>query len=425
MQYEEALSWLHGTPRFGARPGLERMVRLMDRLGDPQAGPAMIHIAGTNGSGSVAAMTASVLSAAGYRTGLFTSPYLEDFRERMRVDGRLIPEGDLARLASRVREAVGELPVTEFELVTAIGFLWFQEQGCDVVVLEVGLGGRFDATNIIPPPRCAVITSISLDHTQVLGDTVEQIAAEKAGILKPGSRAVLSGAQPSGVEAVVADRCRALGIPLTCSDAAGYRAREDEDGVTLRWRDRTLSVPLLGRCQMYTAAAALDAVEALELSGLAIPEEAVEAGLRRVRWPGRMERLQTGPDILLDCAHNPGGLSLLAQWVAEHWRGRRVFLVMGMLADKDHRQGIRLLAELAFRFYAVPPPSPRALPADQTAAQAAEVCGRVTACAAVGEALELALAELEPRDALLVCGSIPLVGEARQILTGRLHKLTN
>ena len=214
MTYEQALEWIHATPRFGQEPGLERMAALMGRLGTPHVRFPCVHIAGTNGKGSIAAMTAAMLHKAGFRTGLFTSPYLEDFRERIQINGEEIPPNDLARLADEVRSASRGLRMTEFELVTAIGFCWFARQGCDIVVLEVGLGGRLDATNLIPPPLCAVIASISLDHTMVLGETVEEIAGEKGGILKEGSQAVLAPDQPEGAERVIRQICREERVPL-------------------------------------------------------------------------------------------------------------------------------------------------------------------------------------------------------------------
>lgn len=416
MTYEQSLEWLHSTPRFGQAPGLSRIYELTARLGLPQNRFPCVHIAGTNGKGSTAAMTASVLQAAGYRTALFTSPYLEDFRERMRINGGLIPETELAGLADLIRSASRHMELTEFELVTAIGLMWFARQGCDIAVLEVGLGGRFDATNLIPPPLAAVITSISLDHTQVLGNTVEQIAMEKAGILKSGSRAILAPNQPAGVEAAIRNVCAERKIPLACP-APLPGPEENWTCTPLLWNGQIIRLPLLGDIQRSNAAAVLAVVEALREQGWNIPDRAVVQGLESVRWPGRMELFQKDPPILLDCAHNPDALEQLGRWVQARFVGKPLSVVMGMLSDKDHQAGIQAIAAQCRRFYAAPPPSPRALNPEETAAEAVRAGAKAVACASVEEAVRRALEELEPDGALLVCGSIPLVGEARRGLS--------
>ena len=424
MTYEQALEWIHATPRFGQEPGLERMAALMGRLGTPHVRFPCVHIAGTNGKGSIAAMTAAMLHKAGFRTGLFTSPYLEDFRERIQINGEEIPPNDLARLADEVRSASRGLRMTEFELVTAIGFCWFARQGCDIVVLEVGLGGRLDATNLIPPPLCAVIASISLDHTMVLGETVEEIAGEKGGILKEGSQAVLAPDQPEGAEQVIRQICREKNIPLIRA-AVPKTWTTGLDGTELTWRGRIIHLPLRGSFQAGNAAAALAVVEVLRSRGWKISDQAVADGLEAVRWPGRMELLQDEPPILLDCAHNPGGLACLSGWMKEQLAGRRIITVMGMLSDKDHRTGIREIAGQSDLFLAVPPPSPRAMAAAEIAREAEGACGQVRAFDHLPEALDQALEALAEDGALVVCGSIPLVGEARKYLRFRLNETAN
>ena len=421
MTYEQALEWIHATPRFGQAPGLDRMHLLTARLGLPQNRFPCVHIAGTNGKGSTAAMTEAILRAAGYRTGLFTSPYLEDFRERIQVNGQLIPPDALAQLADLIRSASQGLDMTEFELVTAIGLLWFAQQQCDIVVLEVGLGGRFDATNVIPPPLVSILTSISLDHTKVLGTTVEQIAAEKAGILKPGTRAILAAEQPEGVKAVVRSVCQARDIPLRCPSPLPV-LNSDCLPPIVEWKGLPLALPLLGDIQLCNAAAALTAIETLQELGWAISEQAIQTGISTVQWPGRMELLRREPPILLDCAHNPDALDQLSRWLQVHFADRTVVTVMGMLADKDHQAGIRSIAAQSHRFFAAAPPSPRALPSETIAREASEVCPRTAACPDVPTALEQALSSLASSDALVVCGSIPLVGEARSILRARLKE---
>ena len=238
MTIEQAMELIHGVAWRGSRPGLARVRELLHRLGDPQDGLQFVHIAGTNGKGSTAAMLASILRAAGYTTGLFTSPYLERFAERMQVNGVPVPDAEFAAVCEALQPCIAAMddPPTEFELVTAAAMLWFRRRGCDVVVLEVGLGGRLDATNVIAAPACAVITNIGLDHTEILGDTLEQIAREKAGILKPGTRAV-SYPQTPEVRAVLHEICAQRGIPLTEADAAAIVPLTDGvDGQTFTYR---------------------------------------------------------------------------------------------------------------------------------------------------------------------------------------------
>ena len=269
MTIEQAMELIHGVEWRGSRPGLARVRELLHRLGDPQDGLQFVHIAGTNGKGSTAAMLASILRAAGYTTGLFTSPYLERFAERMQVNGVPVPDAEFAAVCEALQPCIAAMddPPTEFELVTAAAMLWFRRRGCDVVVLEVGLGGRLDATNVIAAPACAVITNIGLDHTEILGDTLEQIAREKAGILKPGTRAV-SYPQTPEVRAVLHEICAQRGIPLTEADAAAIVPLTDGvDGQTFTYRGAEYTLPLLGAHQLRNAAVALETVTALRARG--------------------------------------------------------------------------------------------------------------------------------------------------------------
>ena len=307
MTIEQAMELIHGVEWRGSRPGLSRVRELLHRLGDPQDGLQFVHIAGTNGKGSTAAMLASILRAAGYTAGLFTSPYLERFAERMQVNGVPVPDAEFAAVCEALQPCIAAMddPPTEFELVTAAAMLWFRRRGCDVVVLEVGLGGRLDATNVIAAPACAVITNIGLDHTEILGDTLEQIAREKAGILKPGTRAV-SYPQTPEVRAVLHEICAQRGIPLTEVDAAAIAPLTDGvDGQAFTYRGAEYTLPLLGAHQLRNAAVALETVTALRARGWRIPDAAVRAGLAQVRWPARFELLRRAPWFVLDGGHNP------------------------------------------------------------------------------------------------------------------------
>ena len=397
MTIEQAMELIHGVEWRGSRPGLSRVRELLHRLGDPQDGLQFVHIAGTNGKGSTAAMLASILRAAGYTTGLFTSPYLERFAERMQVNGVPVPDA-------------------EFELVTAAAMLWFRRRGCDVVVLEVGLGGRLDATNVIAAPACAVITNIGLDHTEILGDTLEQIAREKAGILKPGTRAV-SYPQTPEVRAVLHEICAQRGIPLTEADAAAIVPLTDGvDGQAFTYRGAEYTLPLLGAHQLRNAAVALEAVTALRARGWRIPDAAVRAGLAQVRWPARFELLRRAPWFVLDGGHNPQCAQTVADNLARYFPGRRITLLVGVLADKDYPAMLAALDGQAAAYIAATPLSPRALPAAELGDYLKRFGKPVTVCADPAQAAELALAHAAPEDVICAVGSLYMAGAIRMDL---------
>lgn len=393
----EAVELIHRRAWVGQKPGLERIRRLLGRLGDPQKGLKFVHIAGSNGKGSTAAMLASVLTAAGLRTGLYTSPHLWRFHERFQVDGVSISGEDLAEITAQVLEAAED--ETEFELMTAIGFLHFRRSGCGIVVLETGLGGRLDSTNIIDAPEVAVITNIGLEHTELLGDTLAKIAAEKAGIIKPGCDAVLYG-QDREVEEVVERVCRERGVPLAVTRPGGPEYR----------------VSLLGEYQVRNAAVALETVNRLRRRGWEIPETAVVRGLEQARWPGRMELVRRKPDVILDGAHNPQCMEALARSLRGLYPGKKLIFLTGVLADKDYPAMMGELLGLAREFFTLTPDSPRALPAKTLAEYLEGQGGKATPCGSVQEGLERALTAAGAEDAVCACGSLYMVGEARRLL---------
>ena len=418
MTIEQAMELIHGVEWRGSRPGLARVRELLHRLGDPQDGLQFVHIAGTNGKGSTAAMLASILRAAGYTTGLFTSPYLERFAERMQVNGVPVPDAEFAAVCEALQPCIAAMddPPTEFELVTAAAMLWFRRRGCDVVVLEVGLGGRLDATNVIAAPACAVITNIGLDHTEILGDTLEQIAREKAGILKPGTRAV-SYPQTPEVRAVLHEICAQRGIPLTEADAAAIVPLTDGvDGQTFTYRGAEYTLPLLGAHQLRNAAVALETVTALRARGWRIPDAAVRAGLAQVRWPARFELLRRAPWFVLDGGHNPQCAQTVADNLARYFPGRRITLLVGVLADKDYGKMYDQLAPLAARFITVTPHNPRALDAGELAAFLRRYGKPVTACDTIREGVSRMLADTPPDGTAVCCGSLYLLGDVVQSL---------
>lgn len=373
------------TPRWQAsRLGLERIRELLERLGRPQDRLKFVHVAGTNGKGSICAYLASILGAAGYRTGMFTSPYIERFEERIRVNSAMISPDELRDVTLAVREhaeamaeETGDHP-TEFELMTAVALEHFARCGCDIVVLEVGLGGRLDSTNVIDAPEACVIARIGLDHTALLGNTLAAIAGEKAGIIKEGS-AVVSWPQEPEAMAVIGHAAAEHGCELRVPDFAQL-----EEGV-IRWEDSAspfrsfsyrewtdLRTGILGSYQPQNATVALEVVDVLRGRGWHIPDEAVRAGVARTRWPGRFEIVEGGsaPDgfaIVVDGGHNPQGARALADSLAEVFPGRKPVFVIGVLEDKDYPRMLEDVLPLGSAFVCVTPDNPRALPAHKLA----------------------------------------------------------
>ncbi len=408
MTGEEAVTWLEGQGWSQQRAGLGRMVSLLDALGNPQKACRYVHITGSNGKGSVAATVASVLRKCGYKTGLFTSPHLEDFRERVQVNGALIPADALGRLAGQVKDAAQRLndPPSQFELTAAVGFLYFQESKCDIVVLEVGMGGALDATNAIDPPEAAVFTNITLEHTEYLGNTLEEIARTKAGILKPGCDAVCDG---GGAAGVIQGVCGERKVPFHGVDRDRLVPLEHTlRGQRFLWDGRALTTPLLGGHQLQNAATALTTLEVLAARGWRIPWEAVVSGFRDVSWPARMEVLRQRPLFLLDGGHNPQCAQAAAQCFSEIL-DKKVTFLLGFLADKDWKTMLSLLAPFAKSFLCVTPPSPRALPGEQLAAELTQ-----KGCEAIFfPTIQGAVDAAQNTDA--VCfGSLYLAGEVRR-----------
>jgi dihydrofolate synthase/folylpolyglutamate synthase len=402
--------------------GLRNTEAALTNLGEPQRRLRFAHVAGTNGKGSVCAMLEGVLRAAGLKTGLYTSPHLTDFRERIQVRGRWLPVSRLSPLISRVRRAAEGIPLTFFEFATVMALEEFARRGVEAAVLEVGMGGRLDATNIVSPEVC-VITNVSREHTEHLGRTVRLIAAEKAGIIKPNVP-VVTAARGAALEVIEA-RSRELGAPLLrLGRDFGCRARHDggQEGSQvidyhgLGRRLRGVRLGLAGHHQAANAALALAAAEIIaERLGRPLPEEAVRRGLAEVSWPGRLERLGSAPLLLLDGAHNPAGARALAAYLSGI--EGRLILVVGMLRNKDSAAMLRALLPLAERLIACAPKSDRALPAAEIAAQAERLgMAAVEVVPEVGRAVFKALELAKPDGTLCVCGSLYTVGEAREWL---------
>lgn len=418
MEIKEALDYVNGTRWRGAEASLRRIRELMSLLGDPQKKLRFVHIAGTNGKGSCAAMTASVLRACGYRTGLYTSPYLYRFNERMQVNGEMIEDEALCRHISAVRdkaEKMDEHP-TEFELMTAAAMLYFLEEKCDIVVLEVGLGGRFDATNVVDTPECSIIMNIGLDHTAILGGTVEEIAAEKAGIMKKNYPCVLYE-QKRSVMDVVAERCRELDAPLTTADFSAIEPVFDSlEGQAFRYKGAMYALPLLGAHQLRNAAVVLETVGVLRARGWRLEDGDVEHGLYATSWPGRFELCAEEPDFIVDGGHNPQCAETVAENLMHYFPDNKRVLLIGVLRDKDYEKMTEILAPCADEFVTVAPDSPRALSAEELAGVLSRFSKPVTPCASVAEAVDTAK-ELAGEDGMVCAsGSLYLVGSVRYAL---------
>ena len=417
-----ALDWLQSLPRLSGEPGLDRMKALLAALGDPQKRGRYVHIAGTNGKGSVAAFTANILQKAGFKTGLTISPYVLDFRERFQIDGQMIPPETLERLAAKVRaaaETLAETPV-QFEAVTALALCWFDEEHCDVAVLETGLGGRFDATNAVENTLVAAITRIDLDHTELLGDTVEKIAAEKAGIVKPGCIAVTYPVQEKEALQAIAAACIREKADLVAPEAEDIHLRRGglfENRMEYGGYEVNLALP--GAHQACNAAMAIEIALALWRQGLDIPDEAILEGLEATRFPARIEVLRSQPLVLLDGSHNPAGAAALAATLGAQKLPQKPAAVLGVLADKAAAEMLRALGDSFSTIYAVTPDCPRAMSTDELARLASQELPEVPVypCADLGQALDTALGL--PQGAV-VCGSLYLAAQVRPMLLERL-----
>lgn len=425
MNFTQALDYIHSFERFGWDLGLERMQYLLDHMGNPQNRLRCIHVAGSNGKGSTCNMTATALIHAGYKVGLYTSPFVVDFRERFQINHEMIEEQTFADYTTRLKthiDAVNAdgIHITEFEAITALAFLWFAEQECDFLVLEVGLGGRFDATNVIADPLITAVTSISLDHTNILGDTIEKIAFEKAGILKQGSICCAYPDLHIDALAVLLEQCANKNCRLVQTNLGGVEIlRCNQSGNRFTVAGKQYQTALVGKHQIYNACLVLDILQQLRLKGVAISDESMAYGLANTRFPARFEVLSTAPYVVIDGAHNPEGTAGLSATLQK--MPCRKIVVMGMLADKDYAESVATIAKQADVFYAVLVNSPRALDPAVTATVAQQYCSAVQAQPDLAVAIEHAFAQLHGDDLLLVCGSLYMAGDARALLLEKLQ----
>lgn len=415
LSFEEACAYIENAAKLGSKPGLERVRKLCNNLGNPEDSLRFIHIAGTNGKGSVAAMTASALARCGLKTGMYYSPALTGPRDHFAINGRMISEEDYASAVSAVAVANSNLPdsATQFELETAAAFWYFCQKRCDVVVLECGMGGRDDATNIVRNKICAVITSVSFDHMQYLGNTLSEIATVKAGIIT-GDYPVIALDSGEDVTAAVKDRCSKTGSPLHL--------------VSEPYPD--IETGLLGSFQKENAAIAYKTLCVIRddhlITKCDLTDDAIRAGIAKTVWPFRFEKINDLPEVYVDGAHNERAAVKLSETIRDYLPDRKIILVMGMFSDKEYEKVVRLLAPAAHMIFTVKTPNnPRALGADELAKCAKRHCKYVTACKSIEEAARLStqqaeeLSNKEP-SAVIACGSLSYLNDFKEAVAARV-----
>jgi len=411
MNYSDALEFTHSLLKFGIKPGLERVSRLLSRLGDPQKDTKFIHVAGTNGKGSVCAMVSSILRESGKKTGLFISPYIVDFRERIQIDGEYISEEDFAYFAEQVKKVTdeGEESPTEFEFITAVAFLYFKEKKCDVVVLETGLGGRYDSTNVIGTPLCSVIASISLDHVDILGDTIEKIAEEKCGIIKENGTTVTSPLQKDEALTVIARHCAEKNNTLRLACDTPKILSQTLEGTIFEYGGEAYKLGLLGEYQMKNVPLAIEVA-----STLGIDVEFIKKGLEKAVNPARFEVVKDNPYVIIDGAHNEDGALQLKASLDKYFEGQKVLGVCGMLADKSYELELEILKDNFSALILMTPDNPRALPAEKLKITADKTFENTIICDDAKVLCKL-IEDKFPNTPTAIFGSLYLASELRKL----------
>ncbi len=418
MTYNEVIEYIHSLYWRGSKLGLTRTIELCRMLGNPQKKLKFIHVAGTNGKGSTCAMLSRILHAQGYRIGLFVSPYVDRFNERIQLNDEPISDEDLAALVSEVAPIVDsmQIPVTEFEIVAAIAFLYYARQNCDYVVLEVGLGGELDATNVIDTPLLAIITAIDYDHMHILGNTIGEIAQAKAGIIKDNGTVLFYGEHQDALP-VIQDACERHHAKLNICDRSTIVPESyDLHGQSFSYRNYChLKLGLLGQYQMNNAATVIDAVELLRQTGVAISDEAIREGLMQTKWPARFELLRETPPFFVDGGHNPHGVRGTVETYRRLFGNEKATVVMGMMRDKDVGKSISLLLPIAKTFYTAAPDNPRSMPAEELAQEIRALGGKAEAFDSVREAI---LSAKQSEGIVLAVGSLYMAGEVHAAFWG-------
>lgn len=422
LNYEKAMEYIHGTLKFGSKLGLETISKLLELMGNPHQKLKFVHVAGTNGKGSTTAFISSILTNSGYKTGMFISPFIQRFTERIQIDNHEILPEQLSEIISFVKEKIdimienGYSHPTEFEIITAVAFEHFYREQCDIAVMEVGLGGRYDSTNVIEKPEVAVITTISLDHTDRLGSTLAEIAYQKAGIMKPGCDAVLYP-QKREAEEVFEKVAREVKACLHKIETSTLQLKTYAiDGQTFDYKEyKDLTIQLLGDHQLFNAAVAIDAAELLKNKGFAITSNTLKKGLMATKWPGRLEIINRDPLILIDGAHNFEGAKSLNEALDKYFPDQRKIFVTGFLRDKEYDKIMEMLSNKAEAIITVTPGNERAIPSAELAAILRKYSLEVVDGVNVKKALKLALEYAGNDGMVCVFGSLYMIGEIRAL----------
>jgi len=426
MNYEESMEYINNTTKFGMNLGLQRINKLLEYMGNPQKGLKYIHIAGTNGKGSVTAMISKILMESGYKVGIYTSPYLQRFSERIKINSQEISKEDIARLVTYIAPLVekviedGYEHPTEFEIITAVMFQYFNEKKVDFAVLEVGLGGRLDSTNVIDP-LVSVITSISYDHMGVLGDTIEKIAYEKAGIIKENG-VVVTYPQVKEASDVIKKVCQEKNAQLIeVNDHVTLKNYSIDgqffDTIVNNENFEDIFISLLGDYQLLNAKTAIMAIKALSIRGIDIDKQKIYEGLKKVKWPGRLEVMRKSPVILLDGAHNIQGIQSLKGALLKYFKYDKLVLVMGVLKDKQVHEMCSELMPMADVIITTRPESDRAMSAQELGKIASAYCKNVYVSETMEEAFEKGIKHVTGKnDLLLFCGSLYMIGHIRSMI---------
>ncbi len=428
MNYQEALKYIEKSHKFGMRLGLENSFKLLELLGNPQDKLKFIHVAGTNGKGSTCSFISNILKEQGYKVGLYTSPYLETFTERIRLNGANIPEEDVARIITIMQEKIemmasqGHEYPTEFEIETAMAFYYYNEQQADYVVLEVGLGGRYDATNVIKTPLASVIVSMSLDHIGVLGDTLEKIAYEKAGIIKEDGMAIVYK-QEKEAEDVIKNVCKEKNTKYIETNFDSMKIKKADinsqvfDCEVLGEKFEDMEIQLIGDHQVNNAILALTAVKALrEYKGIEISNDAIKRGFLATKWPGRIEKVKDEPTFIIDGAHNEDGARALSKALDKYFGSKKMTLLIGMLEDKDIDSVLEILLDKFDKVVTTTPDSDRAISCEKLKEKVQKYVPNVVAIENIDEAVKYVLDNSTNEDVIISAGSLYMIGYVRQIL---------
>lgn len=431
MNYQESLNYIEDTHKFGVRLGLDNITKLLELLGNPQENLNIIHVAGTNGKGSTCSFITNILKESGYKVGLYTSPFLETFTERIRVNGINIPEDDVARIVTIIKEKIEQMVSegysypTEFEIVTAMAFYYYCEQKVDFVALEVGMGGRYDATNVIKKSEVSVITSISLDHIGILGDTVEKIAYEKGGIIKENGIVIVYN-QSDAVKNVIKEICKEKNAKYIEAKFDDIEVKKSDiysqiyDCSVMGQKLENLEIKLIGDHQVNNSILALNVIKFLEeKKNLNITEETIRKGLINTKWPGRIEKIKEEPIFIIDGAHNEDGAKSLAKAIERNFKGKKLTLLIGMLEDKDVDGVIKILIPNFDKVITTTPDNPRAISCNVLKDKISKYVDDVVAKSGIEEAVEYTLNNATKEDTIISAGSLYMIGTVRTLVNNK------